>query len=500
MFTRCPHCHTLFRVTAGVLAQAGGDVRCGRCGASFNALPHLSDDAPGGMKAGTDAAAPPPPPAPAPAVEAPPVAAPAALLDANQGPTASGPPEPVAAELPEDTPEEIAPDTGTATMPALAPAAVEQATVPEVGLDFDIPEEDWSRFFDDAHGIGAEGDGDERPPVEPEFQVQSVTTGITPEPGDEAPSTRLDEEVSDTDTWQAFLREVPGEDEDAGPVYVIRGNEDPAPAELTPAEPPAIPRHDLAEAAPALEEDIHAESVPDAGDEPPEILLPDEELADLEPASDEPEYQDGPALEDEVLLGNPEVAPAADAILHWKGTPAAGAPPPRHTGWWLAASLVLVVTLAAQAVFANRDALAADPRFGQTLRSVAERLQLPLYPTWPLGAYELRGAEAIAGRTASGALDIVGDVAVVGTQPVGLPMIRVVLRDRWSNVIGARLLAPAEYQPDGSGRLAQPGTLIPVQISLADPGPSAQGYELDLCVPDRFRGLQCQQSRDPFQR
>ena len=46
MYTQCPGCDTAFRVTATVLQQAAGRVRCGRCGAVFNALERLSENLP----------------------------------------------------------------------------------------------------------------------------------------------------------------------------------------------------------------------------------------------------------------------------------------------------------------------------------------------------------------------------------------------------------------------------------------------------------------------
>ncbi len=46
MFTECPECSTGFRVTAKVLAQAGGRVRCGGCGNAFSALEHLTEELP----------------------------------------------------------------------------------------------------------------------------------------------------------------------------------------------------------------------------------------------------------------------------------------------------------------------------------------------------------------------------------------------------------------------------------------------------------------------
>jgi len=46
MYTQCPECGVAFRVTAEVLRQAAGKVRCGGCGVAFNALEHLSEEKP----------------------------------------------------------------------------------------------------------------------------------------------------------------------------------------------------------------------------------------------------------------------------------------------------------------------------------------------------------------------------------------------------------------------------------------------------------------------
>ena len=43
MYTQCPDCNTAFRVTAEVLKQAAGKVRCGSCKHAFNALEYLSE-------------------------------------------------------------------------------------------------------------------------------------------------------------------------------------------------------------------------------------------------------------------------------------------------------------------------------------------------------------------------------------------------------------------------------------------------------------------------
>jgi predicted Zn finger-like uncharacterized protein len=46
VYTECPDCRTAFRLTARILKQAHGRVRCGGCGSTFNAIDHLSEDLP----------------------------------------------------------------------------------------------------------------------------------------------------------------------------------------------------------------------------------------------------------------------------------------------------------------------------------------------------------------------------------------------------------------------------------------------------------------------
>jgi predicted Zn finger-like uncharacterized protein len=43
VYTQCPDCATVFRITAEALRAAQGDVRCGVCSTSFNALENLSE-------------------------------------------------------------------------------------------------------------------------------------------------------------------------------------------------------------------------------------------------------------------------------------------------------------------------------------------------------------------------------------------------------------------------------------------------------------------------
>ncbi|NJA89588.1 DUF3426 domain-containing protein [Rhodocyclus tenuis] len=57
MKTRCPACTTTFRVVPDQLKARAGKVRCGQCGAVFNALDQLQDDLPGATPRIEDTAA-----------------------------------------------------------------------------------------------------------------------------------------------------------------------------------------------------------------------------------------------------------------------------------------------------------------------------------------------------------------------------------------------------------------------------------------------------------
>ncbi len=62
LITQCPHCDTLFRVTAEQLDSAGGKVRCSRCRRVFNARGYLKENASRGPTANARAPQPAEPP------------------------------------------------------------------------------------------------------------------------------------------------------------------------------------------------------------------------------------------------------------------------------------------------------------------------------------------------------------------------------------------------------------------------------------------------------
>lgn len=488
MYTRCPSCSSTFRVTAAILQMAAGEVRCGSCGGVFNALETLVDDWTGSDLLLSGAARPAPPAAEAPAA---------------------------------------APEPAFTGLEPAAPGPADDA------LEFNVPENEWQRFFlsppdqpqfapprpEPALGdaFRETADGEPGPPAPFDAGAEA---GEVAEP---EPCGSLDRETADTDTWKGFLHEAEQEapdtaaDEaetelDAGPEAEIEPGLETEPVADPDFDPDLDPEDDAAplfifgdEAGPPEStvvmlktrdgEDAPADEAPAAADSPEPATAAAFE-AEIEPEDDS---------SDPVEVAAVMAATPPETVLDWGPPPSFGAPQAarrRYAGRWFAASLVAALVLAAQVLHQFRDELAASPGYGAAVRGLYARLGLPLDPDWPLEAYEVRSRKAQVKKSGQGTLDIAAEIAVTGSHPVGLPMLRVVLLDRWSNIIASGVFGPAEYLAEASppASVYAPGTLIPVQISFQDPGDKATGWDLDICVPDRHTGLRCQKARNPFQR
>ena len=165
-----------------------------------------------------------------------------------------------------------------------------------------------------------------------------------------------------------------------------------------------------------------------------------------------------------------------------------------RTGLWLVLGILLVAGFAGQLLHYNRDALAAHPEYGMQVRGFYAFLGAELYPEWSTADYEIRGSEAVAGESGADVLDIRTRIASVAATPSGLPHLRVVLRDRWSNPVAARHFRPDEYMDAAelpADGMLQPNQTVSAHVSIVDPGADAQGFELELCLPRRGTGLEC---------
>ncbi len=472
MFTTCKECGTVFRVSPAELRVAEGQVRCGHCSATFNALATLTDE--------------PPPTTILPQLQVPPHLVREAAIE----PESELEPEPEPELEPELEPEpEFEAVTGPAPEPALEPepepepdsepepdmSALDSVITSDAVLEFNVPEDNWSEFFVEAAELQA------LPPIVaiPSPDPDDDEVEGAREAGAEPASAQVPDTGPDTasinyvpEDWQELLDEVPDEADEA-PVYRIDTDAaDTAPL-LTPASGPASVADPSIEALDSVDENEG-----DRGDSPTTSSDAAEPLA-------EP-----------LLMGRP---------LEWQPRFELPETPPRRQRFFGLGAAILALALVLQLIHYQRDDLAARPALYRPLTRIYGALNLSLLPNWNLHAFEVRGSEAVAGATSRGALDVLARIAIVGSEPVGLPMVRITLRDRFSKSLGSRVFSPDEYLDGISppAELLTPGYLIPVRISLRDPGTDAFGYEVDVCVLYRREGLVCQLERDqkaPFTR
>lgn len=204
MYTTCPACQTVFRLTAATLRAAHGQVVCATCHSTFDALFGLSDDVPAGMSGNVRTLQPPAdelPASPSPDQVAAALADAGVLLEELDDPSSlddvtllhiPGTPGAAFGSGPPQVARYIAEDAATALRSDAPQAAREPATT-QVQLDDDEPTGTWAAIpahlspvlpdesSDDASDDASDEAGDE--PGESSDELQNpFTTNLQGEP------------------------------------------------------------------------------------------------------------------------------------------------------------------------------------------------------------------------------------------------------------------------------------------------------------------------------
>jgi len=434
MYTQCPKCETTFKLGADDLRRANGKVRCGDCDHVFNALEFLAEE-----------------------VEEKLVAE-GAETEGTEGWTRSD----------RNPSGELDPDLDEYESNAyLDEEDAETSTEVEEEVEDDEHHDD-----DDDGPILHIGD-DSEPPEE-------TTEAETVEEHDEEPFEETDVEFDD-DVW----------DQVAG-VVTHPADED----EETDAD----------EDESAEPEDAEHAADQDGGDDL-EFNVPEDKWGNFfgplpkgESAAvwQPPQFEDADTPEhaddawEELTAEEEETEFAAteddDDAPSWKDTETDTS----HARLYLIGSIALAALVVMQLLHYNRDHLAASASWGSNIRAIYGAIGSPLYPDWSISDYEIRGSEAVAGETGRDILDIRAQITNTGSRATGLPRLRIMLKDRWSNPVAAQDFSAGEYATDvPTDGLMQPGDIVSAHVSIQDPGSGAQGFELELCLPRRDTGLEC---------
>jgi predicted Zn finger-like uncharacterized protein len=172
------------------------------------------------------------------------------------------------------------------------------------------------------------------------------------------------------------------------------------------------------------------------------------------------------AAEDLDLL--PPPAPARPTAKIWK---------------ILAGPLALLFAL--QLVHNYRATLARHPQLGPAVVGLYGMFGLSLKPDWDLHAYEILQWHVGSDPIQPGTLKVRASIKNVARFAQPYPMLRLVLEDRWGEQVRAREFQPAEYldPATASNRLLGPAQQTTATISIVDPGPDAEGFRFDVCLP-----------------
>ncbi len=164
---------------------------------------------------------------------------------------------------------------------------------------------------------------------------------------------------------------------------------------------------------------------------------------------------------------------------------------PVHYGM-LAGVAALALILAAQLAHQSRESLATTPAFDKTLGAVYRLLGRPVTPAWDIAGWRF---EATRGSTdqADEILTIYSRIGNKSPDALPYPLITVSLTDRFEEMIGSRVVEPAEYLAEDidSGGLVPPEQSFEAVISLAAPDALATSYRLSACYRQADGRLRC---------
>lgn len=440
LLTRCPSCSTAFRITAELLKQASGQVRCGRCNHVFPAFAHLEE-----AQAAPDAHG---------------IGSYAAPAD-DVAPPATG----TADELAETSEyETLSPALGASEMPQDAdsnPSDVQPVTADEL-----------AEIFDSDPARDGQAAGDETRATENKALLATID-----------PDEPLDLELP-PDQWQAFYESegLLETSEASGPPEIFFGESlasaDRASPDQIEDEPPADPDDTSQDDTP----DSEAPATPADGWEPtqsPVATAMEDEADDL-------------ASPDAALPMPEDREPEPWAIA--TGTTTFQEKPGNPRKWAIGCG-VLAFALLLQMGHHNRNRLATQAVLGPLVRGVYGGLEADLAPDWDVEQYDIDDWIATAGANENGraSLTITATLSNRGPRDQPHPYVRLELKDRWDEPVGSRIFKPAEYlpEPPGAGELMAAGARVPALLAVVDPGDDAYGFELDVCMPSAGNQLRC---------
>jgi predicted Zn finger-like uncharacterized protein len=166
---------------------------------------------------------------------------------------------------------------------------------------------------------------------------------------------------------------------------------------------------------------------------------------------------------------------------------------------WLAAAITAGVLLIVQVVHQNREWLAAHAPLGGSLSTLYSKMGTPVAPPANLSAYQLRQWGVTGDPAGDGTLRLRASILNTAAQLEPYPLLRVTLANRFGGSIGTRDFEPSEYLGKPTAKLLAPGERTDATLDILDPGKSAEGFEIDVCLRAADRRVSCANDKAPAQ-
>jgi hypothetical protein len=132
------------------------------------------------------------------------------------------------------------------------------------------------------------------------------------------------------------------------------------------------------------------------------------------------------------------------------------------------------------------------PVIGPAIMPVYRSIGRPVAPAWDVRGWRF---EATKGSTdaGDGLLTIYSRVGNAADTALPYPLVHVALTDRFEEIIGSRVLEPAQYLVSGASHpdLVAPGATFNAVIRVATPAPDATGFKLNVCYRMADKQLRC---------
>ena len=257
-----------------------------------------------------------------------------------------------------------------------------------------------------------------------------------------------------------------------------------------------------------IDQDLMSMAIEDEDGFASTIIMPDQDAADM--VAEEQARQVSAAEETggfETIIMEGEfvrseldkeklAADAAAAAVLAKEARAREAERAAHSGrrnyGLIGGAMLLLLLLVAQVLHFSRDALATNPGFNDLVGSMYRSIGKPLSPAWDIAGWRFEVTRGNADETTN-SLTIFSRIGNNSDKPLPYPLIGISLTDRFEEVVGSRVLEPADYLTDDLDprKLVQPGNTFNAVMTIRSPAPNATGFKLNVCYRVSGGQLRC---------